>query len=416
MPADASLFDTLTARGFVHLVSNSDGLRAALARPLTFYVGFDPTAPSLHSGHLIPLALAAHLTRAGHRAVLLAGGGTGLIGDPTDRAETRSLQSRAQVQANTQAIRRQVSRLVAQNELDVALVDNADWLTELRYLEFLRSVGRHFSVNELLATETYRARLASGQGLNFVEINYRLLQAYDFLHLYRERGCRLQIGGSDQWANILAGVHLVRRIEGAEAFGLVTPLLTTATGEKMGKTAGGAALWLDAALTSPYDFFQYWVNVEDGAVPQALALLTTLPMAEVRALSSRRGADRRQAKQRLAAEVTALVHGAEAAAAALESSHALFGAGGGSAAAAPLTTLAASELAAGVPILDLLQTAGLAASRSAARRLVVQGGAYVNNRRVDDPGAVVDARDFHDGELLLRSGKKRFHRVRADGA
>ena len=299
---ETSLYQTLATRGFIHSVSSADGLRAALERPCTFYVGFDPTAPSLHTGHLIPLALAAHLARDGHHPVLLAGGGTGLIGDPTDRAETRALLSAERVAENTRAVRRQVERLF-ENQ-DVAVVDNAEWLTELRYLEFLRDIGRYFSVNEILATETYRARLESGQGLNFVEINYRLLQAYDFLHLFREHGCTLQIGGSDQWANILAGVDLIRRIEGEEAFGLVTPLLTTSTGQKMGKTASGA-LWLDPGLTSPFDFFQYWVNLEDASVERTLALLTPLPMDEVRALAALPGAKIRTAKERLAFEITA---------------------------------------------------------------------------------------------------------------
>ena len=391
-------------------MSNADGLRAALDRPCTFYVGFDPTAPSLHTGHLIPLALAAHLAKAGHHPVLLAGGGTGLIGDPTDRAETRALLSAERVAANTRAVRRQVDRLFANEDADVAIVDNADWLTELRYLEFLRDIGRYFSVNEILATETYRARLESGQGLNFVEINYRLLQAYDFLHLFREHDCILQIGGSDQWANILAGVDLIRRIEGAEAFGLVTPLLTTSTGQKMGKTAGGA-LWLDPELTSPYDFYQYWINIEDASIERTLALLTPLPMDEVRALASLRGAEIRTAKERLAYEITARVHGAEAAGAARAGARALFRRDGGSANAAPQTQVTKDQVASGLGIVDLLLTTGLAGSRSAARRLITQGGAYANDRRVDSPDTVFHADAFQDGELLLRSGKKRYHRI-----
>ena len=405
-----SLYRTLAERGFIHSVSNADGLRAALDRPCTFYVGFDPTAPSLHTGHLIPLALAAHLARAGHYPVLLAGGGTGLIGDPTDRAETRALLSAERVAANTRAVRRQVDRLFEHEQADIAIVDNAEWLTQLRYLEFLRDIGRYFSVNEILATDTYRARLESGQGLNFVEINYRLLQAYDFLHLFREHGCTLQIGGSDQWANILAGVDLIRRIEGAEAFGLVTPLLTTSTGQKMGKTAGGA-LWLDPELTSPYDFYQYWINIEDTSVERTLALLTPLPMDEVRALAALRGARIRTAKERLAYEITARVHGTEAAAAARDGARALFGRDGGSTTAVPQTRVAEDQVAAGLGIVDLLLSTGLAGSRSAARRLIAQGGAYANDRRVDSPGTIFHADAFQDGELLLRSGKKRYHRV-----
>ncbi len=405
-----SLYQTLAERGFIHSVSNADGLRAALDQSCVFYVGFDPTAPSLHTGHLIPLALAAHLAQAGHHPVLLAGGGTGLIGDPTDRAETRALLSAEHVAANTQAVRQQVDRLFENEQADVAIVDNAEWLTQLRYLEFLRDIGRYFSVNEILATETYRARLESGQGLNFVEINYRLLQAYDFLHLFREHNCILQIGGSDQWANILAGVDLIRRIEGEEAFGLVTPLLTTSTGQKMGKTAGGA-LWLDPDLTSPYDFFQYWINIEDASVERTLALLTALPMDEVRALASLPGAEIRTAKERLAYEITARVHGRQAAAAARDSARALFGRDSGSAAAAPQTCVTEDQVATGLGIVDLLLTTGLAASRSAARRLITQGGAYANDQRVGSPEMVFHADAFQDGELLLRSGKKRYHRI-----
>lgn len=407
---EISLYQTLADRGFIHSVSNADGLRSALDQPCVFYVGFDPTAPSLHTGHLIPLALSAHLADAGHHPVLLAGGGTGLIGDPTDRAETRALLSAERVAANTQAVRQQVDRLFENRQADVAIVDNAEWLTRLRYLEFLRDIGRYFSVNEILATETYRARLASGQGLNFVEINYRLLQAYDFLHLFREHGCTLQIGGSDQWANILAGVDLIRRVEGEEAFGLVTPLLTTSTGQKMGKTAGGA-LWLDPELTSPYDFYQYWINIEDASVERTLALLTPLPMDEVRALASLRGAEIRTAKERLAFEITARVHGDEAAAAARDGARALFGRDGGSTAAAPQSRVTQEQLAAGLGIVDLLLTTGLASSRAAARRLVAQGGAYANEQRVDSPNTTFHISAFEDGELLLRAGKKRYHRI-----
>ncbi|MCY3749001.1 MAG: tyrosine--tRNA ligase [Chloroflexi bacterium] len=407
---NSSLYQTLADRGFIHSVSNAPGLRAALDQPSVFYVGFDPTAPSLHTGHLIPLALAAHLAQAGHHPVLLAGGGTGLIGDPTDRSETRALLSAERVAANTQAVRRQVDRLFQNEQADVAIVDNAEWLTQLRYLDFLRDIGRYFSVNEILATETYRARLDSGQGLNFVEINYRLLQAYDFLHLFREHGCILQIGGSDQWANILAGVDLIRRIEGKEAFGLVTPLLTTSTGQKMGKTAAGA-LWLDPELTSPYDFFQYWINIEDASVERTLALLTPLPLHEVRALASLPGAQIRSAKERLAYEITARVHGADAANAARDGARALFGRDGGSTAAAPQTRVTPDQLAAGLRIVDLLLTSGLAGSRSAARRLIAQGGAYANDCRVDSPDMIFHADAFRDGELLLRSGKKRYHRI-----
>ena len=408
---DASVFDELIARGFVHSVTNADGVRTALDQPLTFYVGFDPTAPSLHTGHLIPLALVGHLGRAGHHPVLLAGGGTGMVGDPTGRVSTREMLAMESVAANTRSISRQVERMLKHLGTDAVVVDNAAWLGEIRYLDFLREIGRFFSVNELLASETYRSRMESGRGLNFVEINYRLLQAYDFLHLFREHQCVVQIGGSDQWSNILAGVDLIRRIEGAEAFGLVTPLLTTSAGTKMGKTAGGA-IWLDSELTSPFDFYQYWLNIEDESIEQALALLTSTPMDEVHELVSQQGAHLRLAKDRLAYEVTMMVHGLEAADAARQASQALFGVGDGSVDAAPQTYVAQADVVAGLGIVDLLLTTGLASSRGAARRLIVQGGAYANDRRVDNPNTTLGLDDFGGGKLLLRSGKKRYHLVR----
>jgi tyrosyl-tRNA synthetase len=405
------LYNVLVSRGFIHTVTNADGLRAALAQPRAFYVGFDPTAKSLHTGHLIPLALAGHLARAGHQPILLAGGGTGMIGDPTDRSATRAMLEVGQVQANTKAIRSQVERMPSLADVDLDVVNNADWLSELRYLEFLREIGRYFSVNEILSTETYRARLQDGKGLNFVEINYRLLQAYDFLHLFRERDCVLQIGGSDQWSNILAGVDLIRRLESVEVFGLVTPLLTTSTGEKMGKTRGGT-LWLDEKMTSPFDFYQYWVNVEDVAIEPVFSLLTSLPMAEIKELASKRGPDAAVVKHRLAKEVTAVVHGVEAAEAAHEAAQALFGARKGSVDAVPETFVSEEQVDSGLHLVELLVTTGLAGSRGAARRLVLQGGAYANEQRVDQPDRVFTVSDFKEGEMLLRSGKKRYHRVR----
>ena len=403
--------DTLVERGFVHSVNDVDGLQRALELPLTFYIGFDPSAPSLTAGHFLQFMLAAHLQQAGHRAIFLAGGGTGLIGDPSDRSETRKLLSDVEVEANVAAISRQLERFVDLGEGRGEVVNNADWLRGLGYLEFLRDIGRHFSVNEMLATDTYRTRLESGQGLNFVEINYRLLQAYDFLHLYRARGCLLQAAGSDQWANILAGVELIRRVEGGEAFGLVSPLLTTSSGEKMGKTAGGT-VWLDPAQTSPYEFYQYWINIDDGLVEPLLARLTFLPMERVRELGEMRGPDTRRAKEVLAHEVTATVHGVEAAAQARESSQALFGGPGERADAVSETLIDAAALVEGMPASDLLVTTGLVKSRGAARRLIEQGGAYLNDERIPSVEAVVGMHDLREDALLLRAGKKRYHRVR----
>ena len=408
MPANA--FDVLDARGLISAASDVGALRRALDRPLTFYVGFDPTATSLTAGHLVTLMMAHHLEQAGHRPILIAGGGTGMIGDPSDRLDTRALLTQEDVAANVAAIRGQLERFVDLSDGDALVLNNADWLTKLGYLEFLRDIGRHFSVNEMLATDTYRNRLDAGENLNFIELNYRLLQAYDFLHLYREYGCTLQIAGSDQWSNILAGVDLIRRVERTQAFGLVAPLLTTAEGEKMGKTAAGA-VWLDPDRTPPFEFYQHWINLADALVPQALGMLTTLPMSTVAELRDLRGPDVRRAKQALAHDVTATVHGREAADAARETARSLFADATGDAAAVPTTLVAAAELEAGIPIVELLVRTGLAPSRGAARRLIAQGGAYVGEARAADPEAIVDRSQVPDDGLLLRAGRKRYHRV-----
>ena len=408
MPANA--FDVLDARGLISAASDVAALRRALDRPLTFYVGFDPTATSLTAGHLVTLMMAHHLERAGHRPILIAGGGTGMIGDPSDRADTRALLTEDDVAANVTAIRRQLERFVDLSDGDALVLNNADWLAKLGYLEFLRDIGRHFSVNEMLATDTYRSRLEAGENLNFIELNYRLLQAYDFLHLYREYDCTLQIAGSDQWSNILAGVDLIRRVESTQAFGLVAPLLTTAEGAKMGKTAAGA-VWLDADRTPPFDFYQYWINAADAVVPQALGMLTTLPMPEVDALRDLRGPDIRRAKQALAHNVTSTVHGREAADAARETARSLFADAAGDAEAVPTTLVTTAELEAGIPIVDLLVRTGLAPSRGAARRLIAQGGAYVGEARAEDPETIVHRSLVPDDGLLLRAGRKRYHRV-----
>lgn len=408
MPANA--FDVLDARGLISAASDADALRRALDRPLTFYVGFDPTASSLTAGHLVTLMMAHHLEQAGHRPILIAGGGTGMIGDPSDRLDTRALLTEADVAANVAAIRTQLERFVDLSEGDALVLNNADWLSELGYLGFLRDIGRHFSVNEMLATDTYRNRLDAGENLNFIELNYRLLQAYDFLHLYREFDCTLQIAGSDQWSNILAGVDLIRREERTQAFGLVAPLLTTAEGAKMGKTAAGA-VWLDPSRTPPFDFYQHWINLADALVPQALGMLTTLPMSTVAELRDLRGPDVRRAKQALAHNVTETVHGREAADAARESARSLFAAAAGDADAVPTTLVAAAELEAGISIVDLLVRTGLAPSRGAARRLIAQGGAYVGEARAEDAETTVSRSQVPDDGLLLRAGRKRYHRV-----
>ena len=302
-----NVYDELVRRGFVQQVSNEPALRAALEKgKITCYIGFDPTAASLHVGNLVQIMVLAHLQRAGHRPIALLGGGTAMIGDPSGKTELRQMLTREQIAANGAQIREQFSRFISFENDKALLANNADWLLDLNYVEFLRDIGRHFSVNRMLATEAYKSRLETG--LTFLEFNYQLLQAYDFLMLHRRYGCVLQIGGNDQWGNILPGVDLVRKVENQEAFALTTPLLTTASGQKMGKTAAGA-VWLAAERFKPYDFYQYWINVDDRDVIKLLRLYTFLPWDEIAGFEKLQGAELRTAKEVLAFAVTALVHG-----------------------------------------------------------------------------------------------------------
>ena len=417
-----NVYDVLDERGFIEIVSDEAALRAALSdpidRPITLYQGFDPTASSLHIGNLLGIMLLAHMQRHGHRPIALVGGGTGMIGDPTDKSTTRPILTLEQIQENIAGQRPQFARYLDfeggrfGGNPAALLVNNADWLTPLRYIEFLRDIGKHFTVNQLLSHSTYRDRLEHGS-LNFIEINYVLLQAYDYLHQYREFGCTLQIGGSDQWFNILAGTELVRKVEGGQSFALVAPLLTTASGEKMSKTASGARIWLDPAQTTPYQFYQYWVNVEDSMVERMLKLYTFLPLDEIAALVRVEGAELRRAKEVLAFEATALSHGAEAARTAQAAARALFTGEGDLGEGVPTTTIARADLDAGIALVDLLIGTGLAKSKSEARRLIGQGGAAVNGVAVSDAELRVTSADLRDGTLLLRAGKKRFSRVAA---
>ncbi len=399
--------DVLQERGFVEQVSDAEGLRSAMESPLTFYIGYDPSAASLHAGSLLTIMAVAHLQRLGHRPIVVVGGGTGMIGDPTGRTEMRQLMTVDSIAQNVDAIRRQLSHYIDFGEGRAAVVNNAEWLMKLGYIEFLRDIGQHFSVNRMLAAEAYRQRFE--RGLSFIEFNYQLLQAYDYLHLYRTYGCRLQMGGNDQWGNILAGVDLIRRIEGAETYALTFPLLTTSSGAKMGKSAAGA-VWLQAELMAPYDFYQYWINVEDADVERFLKLYTFLPLEQIAELSAVEGSALRESKKVLAYEVTRLAHGTEAADQAREASRALFG-GQGDREAIPSTTVPKSDLKQGILAVDLFVTAGLTRSKSDARRLVQQGGAYVNDAPVQDVEVIITDADLDQGEILLRAGRKRFHRI-----
>ncbi len=405
-----NLLDTLRERGFIDQVTEPAAeLRGLLAAPATAYIGFDPTAASLHVGSLVPIMALVHLQRAGHRPVALVGGGTGLVGDPSGRNELRRVMTREEVTANAEAIRAQLARFVDFEAGRALLVNNADWLAPLNYLEFLRDIGRQFSVNRMLAADAYRTRFESPDGLNFLEFNYMLLQAYDFQHLCAHQGCRLQMGGSDQCGNIVAGIDLSRRLGGPPAFGITVPLITTATGAKMGKTAAGA-VWLDAACTSPYDYYQFWINADDRDVARFLALFTLLPMDEVRAITAV-GGDARAAKRRLAFEATLLAHGEAQARKAQGAASALFGDGAAAPEAAladaPTFDLPVAALAGGVEAFDLFHRVGLARSRSEARRLIEGGGAYVGGRQVAACTESITLADARDGRILLRVGKKK---------
>ena len=407
-----NVYDELKERGFVAQVSNEDSVRRLLGEErVVFYVGFDSTAESLHAGSLVPIMAMMHLARSGHRPIAIVGSGTTMVGDPSGRSELRQMLDEATIRAFGRKIHAQLDRYLHFSEGGALALDNADWLLPLNYIGFLRDIGRHFSVNRMLAAEAYKQRLE--RGLSFIEFNYQLLQAFDYLTLYRRHGCRLQMGGDDQWGNILAGVDLIRRVEGGEAEALTFPLLTTATGAKMGKTAAGA-LWLDPKLVTPYDFYQFWINCDDRDVGRFLKLYTFLPLPEVKKLEALEGGELREAKRTLAFEATAITHGREAAEDAQKAAAAAFGGGGGSLEGVPTTALPRARLAAGVGIIDLLVETGLAPSRGEAKRLVQQGGITVDDERVDAIDRVIMGGESKPGGLLLRAGKKKYHRVVAD--
>jgi len=406
----SSVFDTLTERGFVSQCSNEEGLRKLLdSERVTFYIGFDPTSKSLQIGNLLQLIFMAHLQRAGHRPIVLVGGGTTRIGDPSGKSEMRKILPVETIKANADLFRKQISRFLDFGDDKALMLDNAEWLVPLNYIDFLRDIGVHFSVNRMLSFETYKMRLETG--LSFIEFNYQLLQSYDYLVLFRKCGCRLQMGGDDQWGNIVAGIDLIRRVEGVEAFALTSPLVTRSDGQKMGKSEKGA-LYLDPELTSPYDFYQYWVNVPDADVEQFLLRFTFLPIADIKRMCSVTDERINDAKRTLAAEITSLVHGPAAAKEAAEASRAAFQSGDGAdLSGVPSVSVPRAEIERGIPIVDLFVRTGLCATKSDARRLVSQGGAYVSRRNVTDINAVVSADAAEEGVILLRAGKKRYFRV-----
>jgi tyrosyl-tRNA synthetase len=409
----SSVFDTLKERGFVSQCSNEEGLRKLLdTEQVTFYIGFDPTAKSLHIGNLLQILFMAHLQRAGHRPIALVGGGTTRIGDPSGKTEMRKILPVETIAANAELFRGQIARFLDFNEGKALMLDNAEWLAPLNYIEFLRDIGRHFSVNRMLSFETYKMRMETG--LSFIEFNYQILQSYDYLVLFRRHGCRLQMGGDDQWGNIVAGMDLIRRIEGVEAFALTSPLVVRSDGKKMGKSEKGA-LYLDPEMTSPYEFYQYWVNVPDADVEQFLMRFTFLPVPEIKDLCAAKDEKINAAKRRLALEITTLVHGAAAAGEAAEAARAAFSTGsdGGPAdlSGVPSIEIPRAELEKGMSAVDLFVRSTLCSSKSDARRLITQGGAYVGRKNITELEAVITADAAEDGVILLRAGKKRYFRI-----
>ncbi len=405
----------VTGRGFVHQCTDVAGLDAlAAGQAITAYIGFDCTAPSLHVGSLVSIMLLRHFQRAGHRPIVLMGGGTSRVGDPSGRNQSRKLLTPADIAANMAGIRSVFDKFLrfGDGPDGAIMADNAEWLDGLGHVDFLRDVGRHFSVNRMVAMDAVRQRLESRQPLSLLEFNYMALQAYDFLELNRRHGCVLQMGGSDQWGNIVAGIELARRMDGVQLYGLTTPLITTAGGAKMGKTAEGA-VWLNADLVSPYDYYQYWRNTHDADVGRFLRLFTELPLDEVARLEAPEGAALNQAKRTLAFEATRLCHGEKAAARAAETARRTFDEGA-AADGLPTLELARAELEAGIAAFELMRRAGLAASNGEARRLIRQGGGRINDRAVGDETRTVTLDDLNpDGAIKLSAGKKRHALVRA---
>jgi tyrosyl-tRNA synthetase len=424
-----NVIDILQERGFIEQTTHDQELKDyAEKQKISCYIGFDPTASSLHVGSLVPIMSLAHMQRNGHCPIALVGGGTGLVGDPSGKTEMRQLLTIETVNENAAAIKNQLARFMDFGEGKALLLNNADWLTKLEYIPFLRDIGRHFSVNRMIKAESYKMRLDSEEGLNFIEFNYMILQAYDFLELFDRHGCRLQMGGSDQWGNIVAGIDLIRKMRQKTAFGITFPLITTSSGAKMGKTAKGA-VWLDADRTSPYDYYQFWINTDDKDVARFLALFTFLPMEEIREIGELEGADLNSAKTVLAYEAARLVHGKEEAEKAYRAAISMFGARAvpkailpssaihqsemqNDEAAVPTSYIEESQLKAGIPVAKLFQLTGLAKSGSDGRRLVEQGGAYLNGKQLESFDYIVTTDNLENGELLLRAGKKRYHKIK----
>jgi tyrosyl-tRNA synthetase len=424
-----NVIDTLKERGFIEKTTHDQELRDYLATSdVTCYIGFDPTAPSLHVGHLLPIMALSHMQKHGHRPIALVGGGTGLVGDPSGKTEMRQLLTSEIVENNVIAIKNQLSHFIDFANDQALLLNNIEWLIKLRYIPFLRDIGKCFSVNRMIRAESYRSRLESEEGLSFIEFNYMILQAYDFLILNDQYNCKLQMGGNDQWGNIVAGIDLVRKIKQDNVFGITFPLITTSSGAKMGKTAGGA-VWLDASRTSPYDYYQYWINTDDQDVLRFLALFTFLPMKEIKDIKNLSGLELNMAKSVLAFEATLLAHGRLESVRAYEAAATMFGERIIPNSLLPSSTIPRKPLLTeqssvptsqinvdhfkeGIPAFKLFYMVQLAPSGGAARRLIEQGGAYANGKRIDKYDQLIAEQDIQNNEILLRAGKKRFLRLK----
>ena len=404
-----TVYEELVARGLIAQVTDEDQIKELInTGKATFYIGFDPTADSLHVGHFMALCLMKRLQMAGNKPIALIGGGTAMIGDPSGRTDMRSMMTRETIQHNCDCFKKQMERFIEFGEGKAEMVNNADWLLDLNYVDVLREVGACFSVNNMLRAECYKQRME--KGLSFLEFNYMIMQSYDFYHLFQTHGCNLQFGGNDQWSNMLGGTELIRRKLGKDAHAMTITLLLNSEGKKMGKTASGA-VWLDANKTTPYDFYQYWRNVSDDDVLKCLRMLTFLPLEQIDEMDKWEGSQLNTAKEILAYELTKLVHGDEEAEKAQQAARALF-AGAGNSADMPTTTLSADDLTDGaIGILTLMVKSGLAASNGEARRLVQQGGVSVNDAKVTDAAAVMTVADFGDDGLIIKKGKKVYHKV-----
>ena len=403
------VYDELKARGLIAQLTNEEKVRDLLNNGKTsFYIGFDPTADSLHVGHFVQIMVMAHMQKAGHTPIALFGGGTGMIGDPSGKTAMRRMMTREEIDHNVRCFQKQMSRLVDFSDGKAIMVNNADWLMNLNYIQFLREVGVHFSVNRMLSFECYKQRLE--RGLSFFELNYMLMQSYDFLVLNRKYGCQLELGGDDQWSKIIGGVELIRKADDKEAYGMTFTLLTTSDGRKMGKTESGA-VWLDPEKTSPYDFYQYWRNVDDADVIRCLKILTFLPLEEIEAMAKWEGSQLNKAKEILAFEVTKLIHGEEEAMKAQNAARAIFG-GGAHSENMPSTELSDGDFTDGeISVLDLLAKTKLVPSKGEARRLIDQGGISIDDEKVNSVTAKISKSSFEKGFIIIKKGKKVYHKA-----